>query len=600
VTHTIGKAQKAIAVSWITLVLIGCTSASSNPGTPPVSSEAIEPTLTEAATDTAAPVPTPESTQGEQSVSYPPQSERERLDPAEFPGLTLAESSDLPWWNERVFYEIFVRSFYDSDGDGIGDLQGVIEKLDYLNDGDPATTFDLGVTGIWLMPIMKSPSYHGYDVTDYFQVNPDYGTNEDFKALMVEAHDRGIVVIVDLVLNHTSSQHPWFQASRNDDPDYFDWYIWDETNPTYKGPWGQDVWHRVGDESYYGIFTSGMPDLNYRNPEVTDQMEEVSRFWLEEMGADGFRLDAIKHLVEDGRVQQDSPSTVRWLYDYNDAIDEINPDALTVGEVWSPSASIARYVVDGVDIAFEFDYATAIIDSVRDKRADSVNRALRNILNIYPAGQFATFLTNHDQNRVMNQVSSDAEAAKTAATILLTGPGVPFIYYGEEIGMQGSKPDERIRTPMHWTDDPINAGFSAEAPWQILTYNVERYNVADEDSDPDSLLNHYRTLISLRNQYAALHLGDTAVVESDNPAIYAVMRYVQEQAVMVVINLDDEPVSGFSLTLEESPLMLSQQPVRIFGNRSLNSITITDTGGFIGYSPVSRLDGRESIIILFE
>ncbi|MBE9472169.1 MAG: alpha-amylase, partial [Chloroflexi bacterium] len=195
------------------------------------------------------------------------------------------------WWNDAIFYEIFVRSFYDSDGDGVGDLNGLIEKLDYLNDGDPATTDDLGVTGLWLMPISQSPSYHGYDVADYLTVDDEYGTNEDFRRLMEEAHKRDIRVIVDLVLNHTSSQHPWFQSARDDvDSPYRDFYVWSEENPGYKSPWGGQVWHRTSSGYYYGIFWEGMPDLNYDNPAVTTEMEEVIRFWLEDMGADGFRL----------------------------------------------------------------------------------------------------------------------------------------------------------------------------------------------------------------------------------------------------------------------------------------------------------------------
>ncbi|MCC6904457.1 MAG: DUF3459 domain-containing protein [Anaerolineae bacterium] len=578
--HYPGRIALAIGAA---VVVTACASA-------PAAEETFSGALPQAtARPTEAPVP-----------PYPDQPERDRLDPAEFPGLTLAEGSDLPWWNDRVFYEIFVRSFYDSDGDGIGDLQGVIEKLDYLNDGDPATDDDLGVTGIWLMPIMASPSYHGYDVTDYFTVNPDYGTNDDFKALMAAAHERGIVVIMDMVLNHTSSQHPWFQAAQEGDPEYRDWYIWDATNPTYRGPWGQVVWNRVGEESYYAVFYSGMPDLNYRNPEVTAQMEEVSRFWLEDMGVDGFRLDAIKHMVEDNRIMEDAPSTVQWMYGYNDAVDAINPDALTVGEVWSPSISVERYVVDGVDIAFEFDYATAIINGIQNRNADAVNRALETVLRVYPEGQFAAFLTNHDQNRVMSQLNSDTNAAKAAATILLTGPGVPFIYYGEEIGMQGSKPDERIRTPMHWTDDSVNAGFSTAQPWQILTFNVDRYNVAGEEDRPDSILNRYRDLIALRNQYAALRLGNTLPVQADSPAIYSVLRYLDGQAVLLAMNLAEEPAIGFSLSLSEGPLTPTPEVSRLLGSRSVRVPEVTGTGGFSGYVPVSRLNGREAIVILFE
>ncbi|MCD6290318.1 MAG: alpha-amylase, partial [Anaerolineae bacterium] len=190
------------------------------------------------------PAPTPTPTAGPTPTAAP----------------TALPESPLRWWNDTVFYEVFVRSFYDSDGDGVGDLNGLIEKLDYLNDGDPSTTDDLGITGIWLMPIMESPSYHGYDVVDYYHVDRDYGTNEDFCRLMAEAHRRGIRVIIDMELNHTSSQHPWFQSARSDPHSpYRDFYIWSDEDPGYKGPWGQRVWHRTATGYYYGIFWEGMP-----------------------------------------------------------------------------------------------------------------------------------------------------------------------------------------------------------------------------------------------------------------------------------------------------------------------------------------------------
>src|SRR5690606_23273600 len=247
-------------------------------------------------------------------------------------------------WSDRVFYEIFVRSFYDSDGDGIGDLQGVIEKLDYLNDGDSSTMTDLGVIGLWLMPVMQSPSYHGYDVIEYFQIEEDYGTNEDFLTLIDEAHARGMIVIVDLVMNHTSVEHPWFVASAEGDPEYADWYVWSDESPTYRGPWGQQVWIPRNGRSYYAVFWDGMPDLNYNNPEVTEEMHNIARFWLEDMGVDGFRLHAIKHLVEEGNVQENTPSSHAWMQSFNAFINSVDADALTVGEAWSTSYEAAEYV----------------------------------------------------------------------------------------------------------------------------------------------------------------------------------------------------------------------------------------------------------------
>ncbi|MES2484846.1 MAG: alpha-amylase family glycosyl hydrolase, partial [Bacteroidota bacterium] len=210
----------------------------------------------------------------------------------QFGNIIRVDAMQTFWWNETVFYEAFVRSFKDSNGDGKGDIQGLISKLDYLNDGNPNTTTDLGVTGLWLMPIMQSPSYHGYDVTDYMAVEQDYGTNADFQQLITECHNRGIKVIIDLVMNHTSNQHPWFVASTNPTSDKRDWYIWEDTNPGTPGPFG-DAWYQNNGAYYYGAFYSGMPDLNFNNPEVHQAFEDVSEFWLTDMHVDGFRLDAV-------------------------------------------------------------------------------------------------------------------------------------------------------------------------------------------------------------------------------------------------------------------------------------------------------------------
>ena len=208
--------------------------------------------------------------------------------PAE--SLRIAQGGLAPyWWNDRVFYEVFIRSFQDSDGDGIGDIEGLIERLDYLNDGDPQTSDDLGIGGIWLMPPAEAHSYHGYDVTDYYAVESDYGELADMRRLVAEAHKRGIAVIVDMVLNHSSSRHPWFLSSRLGEQAYADWYIWRDEDPGYRGPWGAPAWHRAGDRYYYGVFWDGMPDLNYNNPAVTREIYDIATFWLDEVGVDGFR-----------------------------------------------------------------------------------------------------------------------------------------------------------------------------------------------------------------------------------------------------------------------------------------------------------------------
>ncbi len=432
----------------------------------------------------------------------------------------------MPWWNDAVFYEIFVRSFNDSDGDGVGDLNGIIEKLDYLNDGDPTQRDDLGVTGLWLMPVMESPSYHGYDVVDYFKVDEEYGTDEDFQRLMAEAHARGIRVVVDLVTNHTSSEHPWFAESRDPASDKRDWYIWKDEDPGYRGPQGQQVWHRTPDGYYYALFWDGMPDLNYENPEVTAAMQEAARYWLEDMGVDGFRLDAIKHIVENGELQENTQATHDWLKGFYTFYKDVNPDALAVGEAWTSTRQVLDYTGDEVDIAFQFDLANAALSSANFGLSTMIGKEQQAVVQNFPPGQYATFLTNHDQDRVMSQLDGDENKAKIAATWLLTSPGVPFVYYGEEIGMTGTKPDEDIRRPMQWrSDDGLNVGFTVGRPWRYPADDYEERSVALQTADPDSLLNHYRALIHLRNEHAALRVGEWIAVETDTADRVCILAY---------------------------------------------------------------------------
>ncbi len=501
-------------------------------------------------------------------------------------------SSDDDWWEGRVFYEIFVRSFYDSDGDGIGDFQGLIQKLDYLNDGDPNTTDDLGITGIWLMPINPSPSYHGYDVTDYRAINPDYGTMADFEAFLQAAHDRGIAVIMDMVLNHTSVEHEWFVQSRARVPTYADWYVWADEDPGFRGPENQVVWHRAGGRYYYGVFWSGMPDLNYNNPDVTAEMYDVSRFWLEEIGVDGFRLDAIKFVVEDGRILENSPLNREWLRAYHEYVQSVQPDTLLVGEVWTSSAQAAPYAGDMVDIVFEFDTAEAIIQGASFGIKSPIVNQLELVLELYPPGQYAPFLTNHDQNRVMNQLSGNLDAAKAAASVYLMLPGTPFIYYGEEIGMTGTKPDEYIRTPMQWDSQQPNAGFTTGTPWIRLNADyADGITVADQADDPNSLLNHYRALIHARNATPALQTGNLVLLDNASGNVLSFLRQTDEQTVLVIINLRNREIDNYGITLPEGYTQASL----LFGGDGEQ--IAAPTSGERAYQPLDVLPGLEVLVI---
>ena len=471
------------------------------------------------------------------------------------------ETGGTHWWNETVFYEIFVRSFYDSSGDGIGDFKGLTQKLDYLNDGDPNTDSDLGITGIWLMPIHESPTYHGYDAIDYRSINPDYGTMEDFKEFLHAAHERGIRVIIDYVMNHTSTEHPWFQKSAAGDPEYRDFYRWSDTNPGYRGPWGQNVWHNQHDgqqfdEYYYGLFWSGMPDLNYDNPAVKDSMFAISDYWINEIGVDGFRQDAVIYIHEDGEILKNTPETLQFWQDFNANLKAANSEAFAVGEAWEPTDIALQYVTDDrLDYVFEFDLAQAILNGVNNENAEPILSHMQVVYDEYPFLQFGTFLTNHDQERVMNVLGRDIDKAKTAASLYLLLPGIPYLYYGEEVGMLGQKPDPDIRLPMQWSHEP-NAGFTDGAPWRTPNSNFAEYNVEVMEGDENSLLNHYKELIRFRNDHPQMQTGEYEAAVTSRNDVVAFFRYDEnlEETKLVVINLSDSRISD--LTVHHSCRML--------------------------------------------
>jgi glycosidase len=516
-------------------------------------------------------------------------------------------TAPLRWWNDRVWYEIFVRSFYDSDGDGIGDLQGVIEQLDYLNDGDPNTTDDLGITGIWLMPVTEATSYHGYDTLDYRDIEQDYGTLDDMRALLDAAHERGIAVIIDLVMNHTARAHAWFRESAGRDALYDDWYVWAEEDPGWRGPDGQVVWHPYAGRYFYGVFWDGMPDLNLTNPDVTAELYAINDYWLNDVGVDGFRLDAIKHLIEEGSEQEDTAATLAWLREYAAYIDRIAPDALLVGEVWSNMFTASDYVEDGlVDLVFEFDLASAMLQSVMNEDASGLITLQNRANEQYPLNQYASFLTNHDQNRVMSQLNGNHNHARTAASLLLLGGGVPFIYYGEEIGMTGVKPDERIRTPMQWDGTPTTAGFTTRrTPWQPLGDGVDSgITVANQTDDPDSLLSHYRALIHLRQQVPALAHGLAYSLETSDRGIYAALRIGEDTLALVLINLTSTAFTEFTIEARQSPLRgpLDAGDRTVFGSDldpsfTMPTLIVNEQGGFDATQPLPRLDAYSTVVI---
>ncbi|HSP17287.1 MAG TPA: alpha-amylase family glycosyl hydrolase [Thermoanaerobaculia bacterium] len=454
------------------------------------------------------------------------------------------------WANGAVFYEIFVRSFKDSNGDGVGDLNGLIEKLDYLNDGNPATSTDLGIDAIWLMPVFESPSYHGYDTVDYETIARDYGSNADFQRLLSEAHHRGIRVIVDYVMNHTGSEHPWFIDSASSPTSAKrDWYVWSSTDQGWTQPWGgsNPTWHPKNGAWFYGVFWAGMPDLNYRTPAVRREMERIARLWLQQ-GVDGFRLDATRHLIEDGpgAAQTDTPETHALLKEFATFVRQTKPESILVAENWTDTPIIATYygstaAIKGGDempMNFDFPLAAAIVEGVNAGRANGIADKLREILRTYPQGIIdAPFLTNHDQVRLATVFGNNTSKMKNAAAILLTLPGAPFLYYGEEVGLQNgpTSGDESKRTPMPW--DNAN-GFTTGAPWFGYAPGREQENIAAEANDPGSLWSRYRDLITARHSSSALMHGSIEVLDTAS-SVLAFVRTAGNERVLVVHNVTD-------------------------------------------------------------
>jgi len=478
------------------------------------------------------------------------------------------------WWNDAVFYQVFVRSFADARtgplaGDGVGDFVGLTERLDYLNDGNPQTTNDLGVTALWIMPMHPSPSYHGYDVTDYYGVNAQYGSREDFETFVAACHQRGIRVILDLVLNHCSNRHPWFIEAGDPKGPKHSWFIWSETKPEYLGPWNAPNWHAQPSPDgstrwYYGLFSPTMPDLDFRNEAVTAQMQDVVRFWLIQEKVDGFRLDAVRHLIEDGARQDNTPETHAWLQKFYTFCKGVEHDAYTIGEVWAPAKDASEYVGDKLDATFDFDLSNAMIASLTGGEAAPLEEALRNNWAVFPHNQFGSFLQNHDQPRMMTQLlrpggTTRAEAGaqmRLAVTLQMLMPGTPYVYYGEEIGMVGDKPDPDIRTPMQWSG-AAGAGFTTGKPWRRVNEDWTSVNVAAQDQDSRSLLSLYRELIRLRTGEPAVRRGGIEVLTTGDRSVLAFVRSEQgggvdhagNGGVLVVANVSGEPVRVLRLNL---------------------------------------------------
>jgi maltose alpha-D-glucosyltransferase/alpha-amylase len=515
-------------------------------------------------------------------------------------------TSEPAWYQQAVFYEILVRGFYDATGDGVGDLRGLIEKLDYLE--------WLGVGCLWLLPFYESPLRDGgYDVADFMKVHPDLGTLEDLLELLREAHLRGMRVIADLVLNHTSDQHPWFLESRSSrENPKADWYVWSDTDDRYRDApiifvdtetsnW---AWAPEREQYYWHRFFSHQPDLNYENPEVQDAMLEVVRYWLS-VGFDGFRLDAVPYLFEEeGTRCENLPGTHAFLKRIRALVDAEFPEAVLLAEANQPPAQVVKYFGEGDEchMCFHFPLMPRLFMAVKQESAKPIRDAIDQTPPIPPGCQWGIFLRNHDEltlemiseedraflwaafasdpvarrnvgigRRLAPLIENDRRVAELLHALLLSLPGSPVLYYGDEILMGDNVylgDRDSVRTPMQWSPDR-NGGFSRADPQRLYlapitdpVYGYQVVNVESQMRNPSSFLRWLRELMLARQQEGIFGDGSFELRDVDNPAVLAYLRAdAKGERVVACVN---------NLSSKAQPCVL-------------------DLSGFEGYVPVELL-----------
>ncbi len=484
----------------------------------------------------------------------------------------------------RNFYEIFVYSYCDSDGDGIGDIQGLISKLDYLNDGDDSTDTDLGVNGIWLMPICKATSYHKYDVEDYMSIDPEFGTLDDFKQLVEECHARGIKIITDMVINHSSSKNQWFieaceylegldgKEPSTEECRYFAYY-----NFTKDADGGK--YYPVGDSGWYyeAQFWSGMPDINLESEIFREDFAEVTQFWFD-MGVDGFRLDAVGEYYT-GETSR-SVDALTWFVDM---VRSQKEDAYLVGEAWAVMDIYEQFYASGIDSMFNFDYSQqsgVIANAV--KKTDAVDASVfgRKVEKLEerfsafnPDYIDAPFYTNHDTGRSAGYYAGEFSPAQTkiAGALNMFMTGASFTYYGEELGMKGAGIDPNKRAPMQWSSNPEAEGM-CDGPAEMEEVTMKYGSLEEQQEDPLSIYNYYKQAIRLKNMYPEIARGSVDFIEEistedicvfnkqwEEENIWIIYNISQNENVVDVSSLSDSKIKICgSLLTQEGELVLEE------------------------------------------
>jgi len=495
------------------------------------------------------------------------------------------ETNNTLWYKDAVFYEVYIRAFRDSNADGNGDLRGLAEKLDYIQ--------DLGVTCLWLLPMYPSPlKDDGYDISDYYNIHPDYGSLDDFRFLLDEVHRRGMRIITDLVLNHTSDQHPWFQAARADPNSvYRDYYVWSDTDQKYADTriifldtepsnW---TWDEQAKQYYWHRFFASQPDLNYDNPRVQEEMLKVLSFWLD-LGVDGFRADAVPYLFErEGTNCENLPETHQFMQKVRHYMDEHYPGRILLAAANQWPEDVRPYFggrAKEFHMGFHFPIMPRIFMSLKKGERSSLEWILERTPKIPADCQWCIFLRNHDEltlemvteeernwmwdeyapleqmrlnlgirRRLSSLLDNERNKIELAHSILFTLPGSPIIYYGDEIGMGDDiSLDDRngVRTPMQWDDD-VNAGFSGLGMQALYApvinnsiYGFRAVNVAQQAADPASLLNRIRHMIRVRKQYRVFGWGDFRWVKIGTNAVAAYLRRWEDETLLILNNLSEQ------------------------------------------------------------
>ena len=487
------------------------------------------------------------------------------------------------WYEDAVFYELYIRAYQDSNGDGHGDFGGAVSRLDHIK--------SLGVNCIWIMPMYPSPlKDDGYDIADYDDIHPDYGVLQDFKAFLDAAHEKGLRVVTDLVMNHTSDQHPWFQAARQDPASpYRDYYVWSDTGTEYQDTriifldyetsnWTYD---EVAGQYYWHRFYSSQPDLNYDNPAVHDEIFKIMRFWLD-MGIDGFRADAIPYLYErEGTNSENLPETHAFLKKVRRLFDDEYPNRVLIAEANQWPEDLLPYFGEGDEfhVCFHFPVMPRLYMALKQQDKTPVVDILARTPAIPQGTQWMTFLRNHDEltlemvtpaerqwmweqyapeprmrlnlgirRRLAPLLDNDKKKWWLLHALFLSLPGIPIVYYGDEIGMGDNiwLPDRHgVRTPMQWSAEK-NAGFSTADPTYVPViddeaYGYQRVNVVAQEEEPGSYLWLTRFLIETRQKLPALRHGALEMLETESPAILAYRRTTEEQSILCIFNLSDEP-----------------------------------------------------------